>query len=194
LQKPPYFHLAYLAAASRSLSSGYLSAGLLILFLGCILSFKLTKRKNETKKVLTRTAIVLRKDNSTLRKLGLLCFIIGSAIMFLSFKYGEIRYARPLRMTKIRMITLSHLISMHLEEGEPIPENMTSLSKEWQLSASGIHDGWSNQMQLKKIYENEATKYVITSAGKDGVFDTEDDIKSNSISYQKEDSEKTVNL
>ena len=84
---------------------------------------------------------------------------------------------------------LCQLISAHLELGEPIPESMSSLSNQWQLSASRTEDGWSGQMKLKRTTDDEATRYVITSAGQDRIFDTEDDVVSDVISRQKTESE-----
>lgn len=189
LQKAPYFHLAYLAASSMTPSRGYLGAGLFVLLFGCILSSQFAKCKNETKKHWTQIPIILRKNNPILLKVGLLCSLIGCAIVLVSFLFGERRYIRPTQMTKVRMHMIRHLISAHSELGEPIPENMSSLSKQWQLSASNIEDGWFNQMQLTKTTENEAIQYVITSAGQDRIFDTEDDMKSNVVPRQKKESE-----
>lgn len=192
LKKSPYYHLAYLAASSKTPSRGNLGAGLLILIFGCILSLRFKKPEQETKGISSRFSLAFRKENKIRLTFGLLCLVIGIAMMSLSYHYGETRYNHPRRMTKVRMFTLSHLISMHLEEGEPIPENMALLSWKWQLPASRIQDAWSNEMKLQKITEDGAIKYLITSAGKDRIFGTEDDIKSDSISHTKEDSRENI--
>jgi hypothetical protein len=186
LQKAPYFHLAYLAASSRTPAGGYLGGGLFIIFLGCILSLKLAERKGEKEKRRTKSVIVLRRDNPTWLMLGLLFVIAGIALISLSYKYSERTYLHPEAMTQTRIYKLYMLIEMHLELGEPIPENMTSMSKQWQLPTSDVRDVWSNLMQLRTETENGTTRYIITSAGNDSAFGTEDDVKSNRVCPRKE--------
>ena len=176
LQKAPYFHLAYLAASSRTPADSYLGGGLFIIFLGCILSLKLTDRKGEKEKHRIKSAIVLRKDNPTWLIMGLLFVISGLALIALSYKYGKRTYSHPEHMTQARIYKLNSLIEMHKELGESIPENMNSMSKQWQLTNSDVRDAWSNLMQLRTETENGITQYIITSAGKDGTFGTEDDV------------------
>ncbi|OHB82084.1 MAG: hypothetical protein A2Z38_03190 [Planctomycetes bacterium RBG_19FT_COMBO_48_8] len=176
LQKAPYFHLAYIAATSRTPARSYLGGGLFIIFMGCILSLKLTERKGGKEKRKTKSKIILRKDNPTWLAMGLLFVIAGIALILLSYKYGERTYDHPEMMTKSRISRLYNFIEMHLELGEQIPENLNSMSKQWQLSKSDIRDAWSNLMQLRTETENGTTQYTITSAGKDSTFGTEDDI------------------
>jgi uncharacterized membrane protein YidH (DUF202 family) len=176
LQKAPYFHLAYIAASSRTPAGNYLGGGLFIILVGCILSLKLTELKGEKEKRRIKTAIVLRKNKPTWLAIGLIFIIAGIALISLSYKYGEITYSHPKHMTQARIYKLYMLIEMHLELGEPIPENMTSMSKQWQLPTSDVRDVWSNLMQLRTETENGTTRYIITSAGKDGTFGTEDDV------------------
>jgi len=175
-QKAPYFHLAYLAASSRTPERGLLSGGLLVILLGCILSFKLMHRKSANKKSWISSAIVLRKDNATWLVVGLIFIIAGITSIVLSFKYGKKTYSHPKHMTHAQIYKLKTLIEMHLELGESIPENMTSMSQQWQLSNTDVRDAWSNLMRLRTETINGATQYIITSAGKDGTFGTEDDV------------------
>lgn len=186
LQKTPYFHLAYLAASSRTPAGGHLGGGLFIIFLGCILSLKLADRKGEMGKRRIKSAIVLRRDNPTWLAMGLLFVITGIALISLSYKYGERTYLHPEAMTQTRIYKLYMLIEMHLELGEPIPENLTFMSKQWQLTDSDVRDVWLNLMQLRTETENGTTRYIITSAGKDSIFGTEDDVKSNRVFPRKE--------
>lgn len=176
IQKAPYFHLAYIAASSRIPPRSYLGGGLFIIFIGCILSLKLTERKGGKEKRKTISTINLRKDKPTWLAMGLLFIIAGIVFISLSYKYGERTYLHPEAMTQTRIYKLYMLIEMHLELGEPIPENMTSMSKQWQLPTSDVRDVWSNLMQLRTETENGTTRYIITSAGKDGTFGTEDDV------------------
>jgi uncharacterized membrane protein YidH (DUF202 family) len=185
LQKVPYFHLAYLAASSRTLDKGYLGGGLFIILLGCILSLKLTERKDEREKRKSKS-IRIRKDNPTWFTIGLLFVITGIALIALSYKYSDRTYLHPEAMTQTRIYKLYILIEMHLELGEPIPENITSMSKQWQLPTSDVRDMWSNLMQLRTETENGTKRYIITSAGKDSTFGTEDDVKSNRVCPQEQ--------
>jgi hypothetical protein len=180
INKPNYFHLAYLATTSRSPIPGYFGAGLIVFLTGCVLSFKLSPPKTGS----LPTNIVLRKQTPKGRLIGLFCVFIGAVVLLLSYKYGKLKYNHPHSLTSMQIHMLSNDISRSLADSNSFPEDIVIFpdSENWQTAAiTKRRDFWSNQIQLKKITNDGQITYLVVSAGKDGIFETPDDITAEPI-------------
>ncbi len=185
-RSPAYFHLAYLAASHTAPARGLLSAGVLTLLLGCILSLRVV-RSGAVGKRAGPIALVVRKRNPRLLVWGFVSLAAGATLVWLSYQAGQTRYSYPDSLTQMRMHMLSDQIERHLGEGEVIAEDMASLAAQWKLPRSHILDGWSKEMRLMKTTDDEGTRYGLVSAGKDREFGTGDDLLM-AIPYGEEES------
>ncbi len=179
VNKPNYFHLAYTAATTRKLESSLFSAASIVFLTGCILSFKLTKSGDNK----LHSKIVLRKGNRVKLEFGFLCLLAGCVLFFLSYKYGKSKYLNPGSVTYVHMLSLSHEIEKDLSEKGSFPEDVVTLPElaDWKTVSVKSHDAWSNPIQLHKNIEDGQPVYKLISAGKDGEFETKDDIGASPI-------------
>ena len=189
-RSPAYFHLGYLAASHTAPSQGLFSAGMVPLVLGCVLSLRFS-RYGAAGKGVGKIMLGLRKDNPKSLLSGLVCIVVGMTLICLSFKAGQTRYAHPHSMTRARMHGLASQIMVHLGAGKPIPENMTALAAQWDVSDSEIQDGWLSEMRLVSTTDEEGAKYGLVSAGEDKEFDTADDLRL-AIPYPQEAAETEI--
>lgn len=168
----PYFHLAYLAASHKSPNASLFTFGMLFMITGCVILIKPLKRK--TKKGFTSITLSFRKRPKIIIA-GLCLLLLGAGILTLSYKSGRTVYDYPQTMTKFGAEHLHNIIQEHLKEGQPIPENIEDMRKQWELGAK-VKDGWSKAYKLQKIESDGGPVYHILSAGRDGVYGTQDDI------------------
>lgn len=173
--RPPYFHLAYLAATHTVPAGSLLGVGVLTLLLGCVLSLRFVRR-NATGKRAGPVALALRNGSPRSLVWGLVSLAAGATIVLLSYQAGKTRYVYPEDLTRLRMYFLSDHIEERSAEGEPIPGDLPTLAVQWGLSQSEIQDAWSLEMRLTKTTVKEGTEYGLVSAGKDRRFGTGDDL------------------
>ena len=198
IDKPNYFHLAYLSASTTTtklINDGISAAGLSALIIGCVLSLvslKINKFLNS--KGLMKNNILFKKAHIILLTVGMIFIISGIFTIPQKIKIiKEVKYNNPDLVTDLNIHMISDMISKHLNANEPIPENILVLSTQWKLKEQFVQDGWFNPMNLKKVTENGTTKYFIISAGKDQIYDTEDDIISEPVIPKKENSQESSN-
>lgn len=168
----PYFHLAYLAASHKSHNAGLITFGMLFMITGCVILIKPLKRK--TKKGFTFITLSFRKKPKIIIA-GLCLLLLGAGMLPLSYRSGRTVYDHPEAITEIDAEYLYKMIQEHLKEGQPIPESIEDMRKQWKLGAR-VKDGWSKAYKLQKIESDGGPVYHILSAGRDGVYGTQDDI------------------
>jgi hypothetical protein len=168
----PYFHLAYLAASHKSHNASLFSFGMLFIITGCVILIKPLKSK--TKKGFTLITLSFRKKPKIIIA-GLCLLLLGAGMLPLSYRSGRTVYDHPEAITEMDAEHLYKMIQGHLKEGQPIPESIEDMRKQWELGAK-VKDGWSKAYKLQKIESDGGPIYHILSAGKDSIFGTQDDI------------------
>ena len=169
----PYFHLAYLAASHTNPQGSFFTIGMLFVVTACAILIKPLISK--TKRGFTSIKLSLRKKPKNITA-GLCLLLLGAGLIVLSYKSGREVYHHPQSMTRLKARSLYHTTQEHLDEGQPIPENIEDMRKQWKLNKGNVQDGWFNTYKITKIKNNGEPIYHIISAGKDGSFGTQDDI------------------
>ena len=185
LAKQPYFHLAYLAASSRTPQGSLLSFGILFMLVGFVMTVKPVKDKAKTG--LSSVHLTLRKTKPLpIVIAGLISMFVGLVFLITSFKSGELIYRNPQSMTNLNLKMLRQIVSTHLQQGEPIPESIPAMREQWELDDKTVKDGYFNQFRIKSIDGAGTAAYQLIGARADGKFETEDDVKSELIFRHQE--------
>ncbi|HEY3322341.1 MAG TPA: hypothetical protein VGP72_17905 [Planctomycetota bacterium] len=157
----PYLHLGYCSAQFNP-NMGVLGTGTIITIVS----------------VLIGAAILLPRVRH-LRKARYLV-AAGAAIALLSGVLVSVSLAhrlgrwgsKPGHITWGRIYGLNENLRRREAAGEPIPTLTTDLP----LTLNGPLDEWSRAMQIRTRERDGQIEHYVVSAGRDGIFDTKDDI------------------
>ncbi|MHB1456772.1 MAG: hypothetical protein ACYC0V_07645 [Armatimonadota bacterium] len=122
-------------------------------------------------------AILAWQRSKIMLFLGIIASVTGILVMIYSLSpalKNRFEYEHPEAVTERDLVYVSHQISEHMKAGEVIPTNIHIMQKKWHLNENGIKDAWFRDLRIEK---NDKGGYTIISSAKDGVFDTIDDIK-----------------
>ena len=77
-----------------------------------------------------------------------------------------------------RVIALRDIIHARLDKRQPVPLELKALANMAGLKPGQLLDGWGRPLRLTlKTIKGGQPIFTVTSAGKDGIFDTADDIR-----------------
>ena len=172
----PYIHLGYLAATARRPQGGLLGSSLVMLVVGACLALKLAVGK--TKGGYTAIHVRLRKGAGRVAA-GIVLVVLAMAGAALAYANGKLVYRHAGMMTRVHQRSIEHAIEQRLEAGKLIPDDPQQLIDEGQDYR--LEDGWFHPMRLDKTTSEGRTVYYVVSAGPDGEFGTDDDIRSEGV-------------
>ncbi|MFC1587858.1 hypothetical protein ACFL54_06080 [Planctomycetota bacterium] len=171
--KTPVLHLGYIASTSYKANDGLIMTGLVLILAGIALSVRVTFGKTLKGKI----GIFFHPHKRISWSIIALIFILaGSFTIYCGRKFGETRFDHPVGMSYSRAMHLFMLIDKSIEDDNPIPETLFAMKSEWDLQQEDLYDGWLTPFQIHKEVKGGITEYTIVSAGKDGQFETPDDI------------------
>lgn len=170
---PSYLHLGYLAATTVDVSRPLGGVGVGLLVLGTLVLTRIRMTRTERGR---RFFTIIRRPyrwagvGTVLALGGVLVLVLGPSTKTVRFQY-------PGGVTMVRMSDLEGPIAVHEAVGTPTLESLEQMRTIWNLDAEAIRDGWSRVMRFEKILTDVGAKYVLISAGPDGRFGTDDDVR-----------------
>ncbi len=83
------------------------------------------------------------------------------------------------KATETELYTLQSTLELYYLEYKKYPDTLQELVKEKFLGDEALKDGFGNEYQYKPAMENNQPNqtYILLSAGRDGTYNTDDDIK-----------------
>ena len=95
-----------------------------------------------------------------------------SIVMFLRQRNNE---QRGLRNTRRDLIEMHNGIISYLNQMQRLPVGLEELVGNNPLKREWLYDGWGNGYKYV-ILDSINSKFIVFSAGKDGIFETSDDL------------------
>ena len=173
----PYIHLGYLAATATRPHPTLLGSSLVLLVVGAWLALKVAIGK--TKGGYTAFHVRLRKGVVHVA-VGAVLLVFAFGGLALAYAKAKLAYRRPVTMTRIHMYVIERDIGQLLEQGKSVPEDPRLLVTD--TSEYRLQDGWFHAMRLERTEREGRTLYAVVSAGPDGEFGTDDDLRSKGVS------------
>jgi len=166
-----YVHLGYTAATYTKPNMALLGGGLVTLTLGVAMAFPLAISKTASGSTVFN---FVRRKSWQLVFGGVVFIIIGCISLVLAMTSGQELPLNPGMMTRENGYMILREVAELREEGNPIPSDPAAFDR----SNDAASDGWGVPMRLvKKTSDDGLGVYSVLSAGADGKFDTEDDIR-----------------
>jgi len=161
---PSYLHLGYAAAAAQNRKVGAFTTWMVCaLLLG------------------TAASVFWSRGHGTAkRRWWLSLLLLAGAAGTFALGFGVLEAGR-LQVTRFNVMTLSSVIYLQLVGvnggiDEPAPKNTEDLIRRFHLGDRDLlRDGWSRSLRVAREVQGERGRYVVTSAGRDGRFGTNDD-------------------
>ena len=169
----PYIHIAYLAATIFVPKISLLLWGILFLLAGSKLCFKLIRKKNKT-----FNSLYFEKRTSKKRfAIGLCIFALSFILIILAVQFGKHVPQHPDSITFIRLDhSVSNYYRIYLIKKDK-NKSVSSLDEFFKSDKiKRLEDGWFHRIALKTFKDVEETRYFLRSSGRDGKFDTDDDV------------------
>ena len=178
VHKPNYFHLAYTATTHRVPVKSVFGPGLIVFLVGCVWALRLKKSPDGR-----GIKIVFNRSNPQKIKYGLICLAIGFALLCVGYRFGEKRYDNPHSVTYGAIHHFRYDIFDDLSVYGTFPEDFVIMpdTDDWHAIEMIKRDAWRNPLHLVKDMNNGQFEYLIVSSGKDGKYNTKDDIISDPI-------------
>jgi hypothetical protein len=178
----PYLHVGYLAAtAADQYGIGLLLISLLLTAAG---AFLLAKYRSVREHISSFSLGLKSSERRVALGVGMAFVGLGLAgfvaLPFLS------RY--PLhadRYTEVHIRRLAETIARDLVAGKPLPEDIHALQSAHALGEGALRDAWGRDLRLAPTTFGGEAICRIASAGPDGVFDTDDDIRSDAEEFNE---------
>jgi hypothetical protein len=83
---------------------------------------------------------------------------------------------RRVGKTMAALQRVSDFIRRRVQQNEPIPEDFLAAMEEAGVSGPDLTDGWNRRLRVRTQALGARRSWEITSAGQDGIFDSDDDI------------------
>ncbi|MHC4562069.1 MAG: hypothetical protein ACYS8X_04765 [Planctomycetota bacterium] len=170
----PYVHLGYLAATTicnlRAAGFSLVIAGIVTLM---AVAIRAVKQRSSRKAHRAQSKPLRFRRTLLIALLPVMIIATGTVMTKIA---GPPRYVHPRGMTAVFASVL--LTTLHELPQEQRPANMADVRQI--LPDVTVTDGWDREMQLSREEKDGQAVFVITSAGKDGAFGTEDDIRRSS--------------
>lgn len=171
VHKPHYLHLGYLAATVKVTSQTAIGLAFSTFLLGVLLCGYARRKWGPI-----RNNLQSRQGKFVLAGVSLM--VVSVFIPMVMPKHDTGVYSAPYALTRSMLQSAASDIYQFAEAGGAVPQSMDALRSDEQLSAALAEDAWKRPMRyaLKADLEHDEPMFSLSSAGADGVFDTEDDI------------------
>ena len=140
--------------------------------------WKFYKKKKEQRAYEKANKLPKKRMFSPLTQAFVVVPIIIFAASFLFYSF--VKPIQQERNTKDTLLSMSYLLHQDKVQYGVYPENINELSRKNPIYGDMTIDSWQREVIYQKT-EN-GTAFVLISKGKDGVLNTDDDIKVNSSS------------
>ncbi len=104
----------------------------------------------------------------------IIAMLVIVILSFFTFKWYQNKFLYP-DQTKSELLEIRNALYHYEESFDVYPKQLTELAKGRPLRETWFIDAWENpyRYEVDEIKQN----FIVTSAGYDGVFDTDDDIQ-----------------
>jgi len=178
----PYNHLGYTAATTTIRGSYPTMGGIIAIAIGVLLAMSLTSAKMFA----GRGAPGFRRRHRTVIVTAGILLILGGVgwLVFVEATAEEREvYVDPGGITRMRAWSIVTDIWYLEEKGNAMPSDFSTFAGR---DGRGTTDGWFNEMRFEKTRIAGKDYCIVTSAGPDTTFDTDDDMKYTIASFRPE--------
>jgi hypothetical protein len=167
----PYLHVGYLAATTTgALGSGMFLMAVTLTAAGLLL---LVKYLHVRKRIESFTLSMKPVRPAFTAGLALL----GAGLLgFASLPFLPQEPAYPLERTEHHILQVSATLAEAVVAGKHPAEDVQALRAVSDLEEETTRDAWGRDFRIVRAPHDNDVVYIVTSAGRDGVFDTDDDI------------------